>query len=127
MFNLYNHIEQLGKDHGFKNIQQLCAASNVPRSIMTELKKGRAKSISETTAQKFCKTMGVSMDELYGRTQKTPSPEVTGGEKNPIDERREYANSLFAGLSQEDQELALVFLKKLSQSQQVQDGRKESD
>ena len=67
MFNLYAHIEELGKKAGYPNIQQLCAASGVSRSIMTELNKGRAKSLSQKTAQKFADTLGISIDKVYGR------------------------------------------------------------
>lgn len=67
MFNLYSHIEALGKEHGFPNVHQLCAAAGVPRSIMTELHKGRAQSISNRTAQKFADLLGVSVDVVLGR------------------------------------------------------------
>lgn len=67
MFNLYNHIEELGKAHGYPNVQKLCAAAGVPRSVMSELNKGRAKNLSNRTAEKFANLLGVSVDAVLGR------------------------------------------------------------
>lgn len=70
--DLYNHIEELAKKKGIKSVQQLCEQANVSRSIMTELRKGRSKTISQKTAEKLCVALDVSMDELLGTA---PAPE----------------------------------------------------
>ena len=68
MGNLYEHIEQLAKEKGFRNMTELCASAGVPRATMTELKMGRSKEISMPNAQKLATAMGVSLDEVYGRS-----------------------------------------------------------
>lgn len=70
---LYLHIEQLAKEHGIKNVQQLCELAGVSRGAMTELKKGRSKSISQKTAEKLCAVLHVTIDELYGTEQDIPT------------------------------------------------------
>ena len=69
MFNLYKHIEQLGKEHGYANIQKLCSAAGVTRSVMSELNNGRAKTITKKTAQKFADCLGVTIDDIYGTSR----------------------------------------------------------
>ena len=73
LFSLYKHIEELGKTHGYDNINQLCAAAGVSRSVMSELNSGRNKIISMVTAQKFADCLGVSLDVIYGWAQETIS------------------------------------------------------
>ena len=68
MFDLYSHIETMAKERGYKNITELCKAAGVPRSNMTELKKGRSKSISFETAAKFARVLGVSFDVVLGES-----------------------------------------------------------
>ena len=66
VFDLYKHIEDLGKAHGYKNMTALCAAAGVPRSNMSELKMGRSATINAPTAQKFAALLHVSLDAVYG-------------------------------------------------------------
>lgn len=68
MFDLYSHIETMAKEHGFKNVTELCKAAGVPRSNMTELKKGRSKSITIENAAKFARVFGVSIDDVLGES-----------------------------------------------------------
>lgn len=76
MENLYKHIEQLGKEHGFKNITVLCKAAGVPRTTMSELNSGRSKDLSKPNAQKFADVLGMSLDEIYGTDiKKAPTQE----------------------------------------------------
>lgn len=66
MSDLYERIETRSKEMGFKNVSELCIASGVPRSTLTELKKGRTSSISLATALKFSKTLDCSVEYLLG-------------------------------------------------------------
>ena len=68
MFDLYNHVKNLALSNGYPSVQQFCIAANVSPSTMTEIRKGRATNISLSTAEKFAKTLGVSVDTVYGRT-----------------------------------------------------------
>lgn len=67
MGNLYEHIDRLAREKGFRNMTELCANAGVSRATMTELKKGRSKELSMPNAQKLAAAMGVSLDTVYGR------------------------------------------------------------
>jgi len=68
MFDLYSHIETMAKERGFKNVTELCKEAGVPRSNMTELKKGRSKSITIENAAKLARVFGVSIDDVLGKS-----------------------------------------------------------
>lgn len=65
MSKLYETIEALCQQ---KNIRpgSLCAQLGISRSLMTDLKMGRKKSISAETAQKIAGYFGVSVGYLLG-------------------------------------------------------------
>lgn len=91
MDDLYKHIEELGKQNGYRNMTVLCKAAGVPRSTMSELNNGRSKDISKQNAQKFANLLRISLDQVYG-TEKAPTPE---GERVVNDEDIKFA--LFGG------------------------------
>lgn len=68
MDNLYEHIEKLAKDRGYKNITEFCRAAEIPRATMSELKTGRTKRLSADTLSKIASNLSVSVDYLLGRT-----------------------------------------------------------
>lgn len=79
MFNLYNHIESLALEHGFKSIQELCNEAGIWASVLSNLNNGKVTSISLRTAQKLATALGVSVDTVYGRDKAAP-PEVSDGD-----------------------------------------------
>lgn len=56
---MYNRIEQLCKKNG-TDITKMCRELNIPRSSLSELKSGRAKSISADKVAKIANLFGVS-------------------------------------------------------------------
>ena len=66
MENLYERIQLLCKE---KNIRpgRLCDELNLSRSLITDLKMGRKKSVNAETAQKIASFFGVSVGFLLGR------------------------------------------------------------
>ena len=68
MFNLYSHIEALAQEHGYQNVQELCKEAGIYPSVLSNLNKGRAKSITHKTAERLAKVLDVSVDVVYGRT-----------------------------------------------------------
>ena len=92
MFDLYCHIESLGKQAGFKNMTVLCKAAGVPRATMSELNAGRSKDISKTTAQKFASLLGVTLETVYG-TEIKKAPTVSG-ERDEADKVISFLSSL---------------------------------
>lgn len=85
MDNLYEHIENLAKNAGFKNITSLCREAGVPRATMTELKMGRSKDLSKPNAQKFAKALNVSLDTIYGTKEIEPTDKIGGLSKEELD------------------------------------------
>ena len=68
MDNLFTRIESLCQD---KNIRpgRLCDELNLSRSLMTDLKMGRKKTVNAETAQKIAEHLGVSVGFLLGQSQ----------------------------------------------------------
>lgn len=63
MSDLYETIEALCQKEGIRP-GTLCTQLGISRSLMTDLKMGRKKSISTQTAQKIATRFGVSVDHL---------------------------------------------------------------
>ena len=89
MSTLYEHIEKLGKDKGFKNMTTLCKEAGVPRATMTELKMGRSKDLSKPNAQKFADALGVPLGTIYGTETEKPA-EAQGGLGELSEEELDY-------------------------------------
>ena len=68
MDNLFTRIEALCRE---KNIRpgRLCDELNLSRSLMTDLKMGRKKSVNAETAQKIADYFGVSVGFLLGQSE----------------------------------------------------------
>ena len=67
MANLYETIEGLCREKGIRP-GRLCDTLSISRSLMTDLKMGRKKSINAETAQKIASYLGVSVGQLLGKT-----------------------------------------------------------
>ena len=64
MDNLYNWIEALGKERGFKTVTALCRKADMSPSTLTELKSGRTKKLTTGTAEKLAAVLDVPIDYL---------------------------------------------------------------
>ena len=73
--DLYERIEILCKEQG-TNVTQMCKAAGVQRSVLSDYKSGRNKTISFANLQKIADYFGMSVDELVnGETKKAPAEE----------------------------------------------------
>lgn len=79
MTDMYKRIDILLSEHGISGAK-MSADLGMSRSFMTELRKGRAKSVKIETAQKIADYFGVSVDYLLGTEQKE-KPLVNGDEE----------------------------------------------
>ncbi len=82
-------IDNLLKSHGITGAK-MCADLGMSKSFMTELRKGRAKSIKAETAQKIADYFGVTVGYLLGNedleTKKSPDEsKLTEGEQMLLD------------------------------------------
>ena len=68
MENLFTRIEALCQE---KNLRpgRLCDELGLSRSLMTDLKMGRKKTVNAETAQKLAEFFGVSVGYLLGQTE----------------------------------------------------------
>ena len=67
--SLYNRISHLCTQRGITG-GRLCADIGISRGILTDLKNGRKKDLSATTAYKIAKYFGVSVGYLLGLEDK---------------------------------------------------------
>lgn len=92
MADMYKIIDELLTEKGISGVK-MSTDLGMSRSFMTELRKGRAKSVKLETAQKIADYLGVSVARLLGEEEKNPSP--NGRERNVTDEDIKFA--LFGG------------------------------
>ena len=75
MENLYTRIESLCNEKGIRP-GRLCDELNLSRSLMTDLKMGRKKTVNAQTAQKIADFLGVSVAYLLGQSQERSHQDI---------------------------------------------------
>jgi len=75
MSKLYETIQALCQDKGIRP-GRLCKELGLSRSLMTDLKMGRKKSVSAETAQKIASYLGVSVGQLLGQEGVDAVPDI---------------------------------------------------
>lgn len=85
MATVYEMIESLCRERGITG-SKMCDDLGISRSTMTELRKGRAKTMNLEKAGKIADYFGVSTDYLLG---KTPTPSLTRRDERDIEKRLE--------------------------------------
>lgn len=75
MENLYTRIETLCNEKGIRP-GRLCDALGLSRSLMTDLKMGRKKTVNAQTAQKIADFLSVSVAYLLGQSQERSKQDV---------------------------------------------------
>lgn len=73
MDNLYARIQTLCEEKGIRP-GRLCNELGFSRSLMTDLKMGRKKTVNAETAQKIAKFFGVSVGYLLGQSKDKAAP-----------------------------------------------------
>ena len=91
MADMYNIIEKLLQEKGVSGAR-MCADLGMSRSFMTELRKGRIKSVRLENAQKIADYLGVSVSCLLGDENDAPPAD---GRRSVTDEDIKFA--LFGG------------------------------
>ena len=127
MLPLYCKIEELCQTAGI-NITQLCQATGVPRSALSDYKTGRKKSISLKNLERIADYFGISLDTLTGRVLPTgpmdaPLPQAESLDINTL----EYAlygeaRDLDDDEKQQLLDLALLLKRKKEELKQKLDG-----
>lgn len=103
---MYNRIALLC-DKKQTNVTALCKEVGISRSLFTELKSGRTKTISFEKAKKIADYFGVTVDYLITGEEKEKTPPV--GEI--LTEGEQMLVELFRSASEDKQELILNMIK----------------
>ena len=107
MADLYKLISDLCEKKGVSG-GKMCADIGISRAFMTELKKGRAKTVTFATAQKLADYFNVSVDYFDTEKEKTPDAEA------PRDKKYEEIINLLSALPEEKIAEAVRYLKFLA-------------
>ena len=75
MGTLYERLDSLCKERGIKG-GRMCADLGISKSLMTDLKSGRKKTVSAPTAQKIASYFGVSVGYLLGQESKSADDQM---------------------------------------------------
>ncbi len=77
MGTLYERLDLLCKERGIKGAR-MCTDLGISKSLMTDLKSGRKKTVSAPTAQKIASYFGVSVGYLLGEEEQKEKPTQKG-------------------------------------------------
>ena len=89
MESLFDRIQTLCEEKGIRP-GRLCNELGISRSVMTDLKMGRKKTVNAETAQKIAGFLGVSVGYLLGQEATDPLDQVDVafyGEYKELDEK----------------------------------------
>lgn len=106
MATLYETLDSLCKSRGIKGAR-MCADIGVSKSLMTDLKSGRKKSVNAETAQKIASYFNVSVGYLLGEEEKKESPSDMEG----LSDDQLKIIELTKSLSPEDAKMLLAALQ----------------
>lgn len=106
MGTLYERLNALCQERGIKG-GRMCVDLGISKSLMTDLKMGRKKTIQIETAQKIAEYFGVPVGQLLGSEEKE-KPIVNDDE---LSDTHMELIELARTLSEEDAALLLIALK----------------
>lgn len=94
MVTLYERLSELCEKKGIKG-GRMCTELGFSKSLMTDLKSGRKKSVNAETAQKIASYFGVSVGYLLGEEEKEEKPTVEDDElSDNVKQLIEFAKSV---------------------------------
>lgn len=105
MSDLYNFIDSLCKDRG-ETVTSLCRATGITRTSLSELKSGRAKSLSYKTMKLIADHFDITVESLANGGQEPKNP-------NELDE---FAFALYnetKGLTHEQKNLLIRLAREM--------------
>ena len=99
----------------------MCTDLGLSKSLMTDLKAGRKKSINADTAQKIAEYFGVSVDRVLGQeTEKAPTPK--GEREIEFDDFTYAMQNETKELTDMDKQILLSMAKQLNDARKQKNG-----
>ncbi len=122
MCNLYENINALCNE---RNITPggLCSKLGFRRSVLSDLKSGRKKSLDTTTLVKIASYFGVSVDYLLG-TEKEKAPIPKDEREIGFDDFTYALNKEVKELTESDKALLLSLARQFNNARKQGDGKK---
>ena len=114
MSTIYEIIDQLCAEKGISG-SKMCDDLGMSRSTLTELRKGRAKTLKLEKASKIADYFGVSVDYLLGNEPKQKTPAEAGAAFDDFTYAM-YGES--RGLTEENKNMLLDMARMLKKRQQ---------
>lgn len=116
MVDLYSRIAELCEKRNVTGYR-LCKDTGISPSVITDLKKGRKKSLSADYAERIATYFGVSVSYLLG-TETEPMPADTGELAQYLEDLRERPETralleASRGMTREEVESMAAFIKKM--------------
>ena len=103
MVTLYERLSSLCEERGIKG-GRMCTELGFSKSLMTDLKSGRKKSVNAESAQKIASYFGVSVGYLLGEEEKEEKPTVKDDE---LSEGEKLILEMFRQIPEEQQKVFL--------------------
>ncbi|WP_294856384.1 helix-turn-helix transcriptional regulator [uncultured Oscillibacter sp.] len=121
MGDLYNAIDALLSEHGITGYK-MCNDLGLSRSFITELRKGRVKSMKAETAQKIADYFNVSVDYLLTGAQKENALTESSKSEIGFDDFTYAMQNESKGLTEEDKALLLSMARQLKTARDKKNG-----
>ena len=118
MFDLYENIKNLCDARGV-TVSAMCLAVGISKSVLSNLKNGRSKSLTESTAAKIADYLQVDLDVVQHGKKEKPDAERAG-----LTEQQKALLSCLDGLTEQEVSFLLESAKALANRRKSQDGSK---
>lgn len=124
MYSLYENIYALCKERGITP-GGLCGELGFRRSVLSDLKNGRKKSLDTTTLMKIAEYFNVSVDYLLTGEEKEKTPTPEGEREITFDDFTFAMQNESKNLTEADKQILLSMAKQLNDARKKKNG--ESD
>lgn len=119
MWTLYESLLSLCQEKGIKG-GKMCTDLGLSKSLMTDLKAGRKKSIHSDTAQKIAEYFGVSVDRVLGA--ETENAPTLKDERVTMDDFTYAMQNETKDLTDMDKQILLSMAKQLNDARKQKNG-----
>lgn len=124
MYNLYENIYALCSEQGITP-GALCGVLGFRRSVLSDLKNGRKKSLDTTTLMKIAEYFNVSVDYLLTGEKTKKAPTQEGEREITLDSFTYAMQNEYKNLTDADKQILLSMAKQLDDARKRKNGESE--